>query len=96
MNREMKNSKRKAWALSCGLLLVAGTARADDLRVENATVAPRDGKSATVAFDIAWSNSWRHGSFHDAAWVFFRVQADDKSGWQPVRLVADRVVNPTG
>jgi len=96
MNREMKNGKRKAWALSCGLLLVAGAASADDLRVENVTVAPRDGKTALVTFDIAWSNSWRHGSFHDAAWVFFRVQADDKAGWQPVRLVADRVVNPTG
>jgi len=96
MNREMKNGKRKAWALSCGLLLVAGAARADGLRIENVTVAPRDAKTAAVKFDISWGNSWRHGSFHDAAWVVFKVQAGDKSPWQHVRLVADKVVNPTG
>jgi len=79
-----------------GLLLGATALRADDLRIQNVSAAPRDGKTAIVTFDIAWSNSWRHGSFHDAAWVFFKVQADDRSGWQPVRLVADKVVNPAG
>jgi len=89
-------TRKVAQALVSGFLLVAGMAPADDLRIENVTVAPRDGKTAMVAFDIAWSNSWRHGSFHDAAWVFFKVQADGESGWQPVRLVADKVVNPAG
>jgi len=28
--------------------------------------------------------------------VFFKVRADERSSWQPVRLVADKVVNPTG
>jgi len=79
-----------------GLLLGATGLRADGLRIENVTAAPRDGKTALVTFDLAWSNAWRHGSFHDAAWVFFKVRADDKTGWQPVRLVADKVVNPTG
>jgi len=82
--------------MTVGLLLGATALRADDLRIENVSVAPRDAATATVTFDIAWSNSWRHGSFHDAAWVFFKVRAGDKSGWQPVRLVADKVVNPTG
>jgi len=89
-------SRWVARALVPGLLLAAGAARADDLRIENVTVTPRDGKTAMVTFDIAWSNSWRHGSFHDAAWVFFKVQAGDKSPWQHVRLVADKVVNPKG
>ena len=96
MTREMENGKRKAWALSCALLLVAGAARADDLRIENATVAPRDAKTAIVKFDISWENSWRHGSFHDAAWVFFKVQAGDKLPWQHLRLAANKVLNPTG
>ena len=85
-----------ALAIACDLLLSTGPARADKLTIENVTVAPRDEATATVKFDIAWDNSWRHGSFHDAAWVFFKVQADDKSDWQPVRLVAEKVVNPTG
>jgi hypothetical protein len=85
-----------ARALAAAFLLVAGMAPADDLRIENVTVAPRDAKTATVTFDISWEDSWHHGSFHDAAWVFFKVRADDKSGWQPVRLAADKVVNPAG
>jgi hypothetical protein len=40
--------------------------------------------------------NWYHGLFHDAAWVFFKVRADEKSAWQHVRLAADKVLNPTG
>jgi hypothetical protein len=89
-------TRARAVAIACGLLLGAGAARADNLRIENVTVVPRDAKTATVRFDIAWENSWRHGGFHDAAWVFFKVQADDKSDWQHVRLAADKVLNPSG
>ena len=78
------------------LLLAGAAARADNLKIENVSVKPRDAKTATVKFDIAWENSWRHGGFHDAAWVFFKVQAEGKTEWQPVRLAADKVLNPTG
>ncbi len=80
----------------CGLFLGASTARADRLRVENVQVSPRDATTATVTFDISWENSWYHGVFHDAAWVFFKVRADDKAEWQHLRLSADKVLNPTG
>ena len=91
----------------CGLLLGAGATRADGLQVENAKAVRRDETTAIVQFDITWSNSWRHASFFDAAWVFFKVRVDDKSGWQPVRLAADpaslgssgaasKVLNPAG
>jgi len=83
-------------AITCCLLLSASAARAEGLKIENVTVAPRDAEAAIVKFDIAWANSWRHGSFHDAVWVFFKLQPDSKAGWQPVRLVADKVVNPAG
>ena len=96
MNKQTHSGRRQAAAVACLLLLAGGAARADSLRVENVTVAPRDAGTATVTFDISWSNSWRHGSFHDAAWVFFKARADEKSPWQPVRLVADKVMNPTG
>jgi hypothetical protein len=69
---------------------------AEGLRIENVKVVPRDATTATVKFDVTWSNSWYRGVFHDAAWVFFKVRTDDKSGWQHVRLSADKVLNPTG
>jgi hypothetical protein len=86
----------RAAAIACCLLLGAGVACADGLNIENVMVAPRDAATATVKFDIAWENSWRHGVFHDAAWVFFKVQTDSKANWRHVRLVADKVVDPTG
>jgi len=64
--------------------------------IENVKIAARDDKTALVTFDIAWENSWRHGSFHDAVWVFFRARINKKPDWRPVRLVADRAVNPAG
>jgi hypothetical protein len=82
--------------MACGLSWTGAVLRADNLKLENLTVSPRDDKTATVKCDLSWENSWRHGSFHDAAWVFFKARADQKSEWQHVRLVADKVLNPTG
>ena len=92
----------KAAAIACGLLLGPGAAHAgwpdhpSTLRITNVTVAPRDAKTATVQFDIAWDGSWRHEANHDAAWVFFKVRFDGATEWQHVRLAADKVLNPTG
>jgi hypothetical protein len=83
-----------AVAITCGLLLGVETARA--VQIENVTVAPRDARTATVKFDIAWDGSWRHEANHDAAWVFFKVRAEGATEWQHVRLAADRELNPTG
>ena len=63
--------------------------------IENLTVTPRDARTATITFDLAWNNSWRNDQNHDAVWVFFKTRTDD-AGWRHVNLVADRVVNPTG
>lgn len=62
----------------------------------NVTVAARDAKTATIAFDVSWRDSWRTSNNHDAAWVFFKAKTGDSAAWQHVKLVADRVVNPTG
>ena len=85
-----------AAAIACALMLGVGAACAQDARIENITVTPRDPKTATVKFDIAWDNSWRDKTNHDAAWVFFKVRAEGSANWQHVRLVADKVLNPTG
>ena len=88
----------RAWAvvIACGLLPGAGVAGESKLRIENVTVTPRDERTATVKFDIAWENSWRNKVNHDAAWVFFKVKAEGATEWQHVRLTADKVLNPTG
>lgn len=75
---------------------VAASARADALRIDSVQAVRGADGTATLSFDIAWENSWRHGSFHDAAWVFFKVRPDPAGDWQPVRLRADRVLNPPG
>jgi hypothetical protein len=64
--------------------------------IENVTLTPRDAKTATITFDISWKDSWRDKNNHDAAWVFFKDRADNKSEWQHVRLAADKMLNPTG
>ena len=86
-----------ALALGCGLLLGAVAEEAPiALRIQNVALAPRDAGTATVTLDISWTNSWRYGNFFDAAWVFFKVRGDEKSGWQHAGLSADKVLNPTG
>ena len=89
-------TRARAVAIACGLLLGAGAAGAQNVRIENVTVAPRDARTATVRFDVSWANSWRHEANHDAAWVFFKVRAEGGRDWQHVRLAADKVLNPTG
>ncbi|MBM4144603.1 MAG: hypothetical protein FJ225_13595 [Lentisphaerae bacterium] len=85
-----------ATVMVCGALLCGDAARSEGLKIDHAAIATRDAKTATITFDIAWSNSWRHGGFHDAAWVFFKVKPAGGAVWQPARLAADRVVTPTG
>jgi hypothetical protein len=88
-------------ALAAMLLLVAGPAAAIGLfdpqvQFTNLTVVARDARSATIRFDVTWESSWRQEYSHDAAWVFFKVRAQEGDEWQHVRLAADRVQNPTG
>jgi hypothetical protein len=92
----MKKTTTSSLGFAVSALLLASAAFADGLKISNVAIAPRDAKTATVTFDIAWTNAYRYDSFHDAAWVFFKVRPDTKSPWQHVRLVADKVVNPTG
>jgi hypothetical protein len=75
------------------MAVVTGEA-ATGLRIRNVALAPRDADSATVTFDMAWTNSWRYGNAFDAVWVFFKVRGD--GGWEHARLLADKVLNPAG
>jgi formylglycine-generating enzyme required for sulfatase activity len=64
--------------------------------IENVTVVPRDAKTAAITFDISWNGSWRTEINHDAAWVFFKIQPKGEATWRHARLVADKVIDPTG
>ncbi|MEI6972953.1 MAG: hypothetical protein WCL44_15725, partial [bacterium] len=60
-------------------------------------MTPHDATKAVISFDVAWSNSWRSESKFDAAWVFFKMQlGENRDDWQPIRLFADKTLNPTG
>ena len=90
------DADKEAPASETKAVAVAPAVRVEGLRIKNVSVVPRDEKTATVKFDIVWANSWRHGVFHDAAWVFFKVRVNEASAWQHVRLAADKVLNPAG
>jgi hypothetical protein len=64
--------------------------------IENVELKPRDEKTATISFDVSWKDSWRNEHNHDAAWVFFKARTGEPAAWRHVKLVADRVVNPSG
>jgi formylglycine-generating enzyme required for sulfatase activity/ferredoxin len=68
----------------------------EQLRIANVTMQPGDGKTAKIKFDIGWDASWRNATNHDAAWVFFKVKTAGATNWAHVKLVADKVLNPTG
>ena len=89
-------------ALAWGIVAAPGSARAgwgdvpSSVQITNVSVTPRDAATATVTFDLAWSDSWRHEVNHDAVWVFFKVRRAGSDAWQPVRLAANTTLNPRG
>lgn len=83
-------------------LILAGTAqagwhdRADTVTIVNVKTTPRDDKTALLSFDLSWGRSFRHEINHDAVWVFFKAKPQGAAEWRHVRLIADKVLNPTG
>ena len=73
--------------ITCACLLMAGTARANNIQVTNLTLTGNTGTSALVQFDLSWENSWRGGGVGnwDAAWVFVKYRPNG-GGWQHVLL----------
>lgn len=79
----------------CAMLLVAGTAGANNLTVENVTLSPSTGGKATIAFDLSWENSWRDAENFDAAWIFVKYSTDGGTRWRHATL-ATAGTNPSG
>lgn len=83
--------------LGMGLALWGLGAQANNLTLSNVSVSPRDGATATVAFDIAWDHSWRFATVnHDAAWVFFKAQAQGGTTWTNHVVLSGSGTNPEG
>jgi formylglycine-generating enzyme required for sulfatase activity len=62
-------------AFFLGMILSPQVSQANDLKVTNVRLGPRDtsAKTLSVLFDISWQNSWRNKINHDAAWVTVRL-----------------------
>ena len=63
-------------AFFLGMVLFPQVSQANDLKVTNVRLGPRDtsAKTLSVFFDISWQNSWRNKINHDAAWITVRLQ----------------------
>lgn len=77
-------------------LLGARIAHAEPPGLSNIKMTPREAQTAQVAFDLTWPNAVRPGTQHVALWVFFKARAAGTGEWRHLRLVADKVLNPTG
>jgi len=62
------------------LLSIAG--RANDISVSNLSAAGQDivAKTTLLEFDVAWENSWRMATNHDAAWLFVKYRYPETTG----------------
>lgn len=75
--------------------------QAGNLVVSNVSVGSQNQEAAWVQFDVAWENSWRDAKagdplyFHDAAWIFFKVQSRETGLYEHV-LLSDAGINPKG
>ncbi len=96
MNSIRVQSIRMAIAMAA---VLAGTARAANLRISNVHLRPLSETNAYIHFDISWEHSWRWERInHDAAWVFIKLQApateaDPYPPWRHVPL-AGSGINP--
>jgi len=68
----------------------------EQVRIANVTMLSGAGKTAAIKFDVAWDDSWRNSTNYDAAWVFFKARPSGAANWVHVKLLADKVLNPTG
>ncbi len=73
------------------ILLAASLAQANFTQVENLVLEEidTDEKTATLAFDLRWENSWRNATNHDAVWVFAKFRAPGSNHWQHAYLSTD-------
>lgn len=74
----------------------ASSAWANNLRITSVSLEDRDAtaNTAVVEFDIAWDNSWRTATNHDAVWLVFK-ETNSGGGYLHLDLQTAGL-NPTG
>ena len=80
---------RRLFFFACFLSLVScHSALANNLSISNVSISTRSASAdtATVQFDISWSNSWRNQENWDAAWVFIKYSTDAGVTWAHATL----------
>ncbi len=86
-------------AIIVGIFSLPAISQANDLKVSNVRLGPRDANAKTLAvfFDLSWQNSWRNKINHDAVWVTVRLQ-DAQAGSSEKKLCRLSVsgLNPSG
>jgi len=82
------------------LLVFASPLRANNVSVENVSLAEQDSSSDTiqVEFDISWDNAWSDSVNHDSVWVFVKYCTSSCTGsatWNHATLETAGT-NPSG
>jgi len=75
-------------ALSTLALLLATSARANNIQLANPTLTGNTATTAQVQFDLSWENSWRtiNSNNWDAAWVFVKYRTSLTGPWLHANL----------
>jgi len=65
-----------------GIVFIAGGAMATDLKISNVEFngSPADKANPTITawLTVSWKNAWRNDKNYDAAWIFFKLNAQEK------------------
>lgn len=80
-----------------GLLCVSNLSYANNVNISNVQFSSRNSTNQTIniQFDMAWENSWRNNTNHDALWVFVKYSNDSGSTWKHATLNSSGT-NPAG
>ncbi len=85
-------------AFFLGMFFFPQPSQANDLKVTNVRLGPRDtsAKTLSVFFDISWQNSWRNKINHDAAWVTVRLADASASSEKKLCAMSLSGLDPSG
>jgi hypothetical protein len=97
--------KRNSVSIVSFALMVAfiifspNSALANNLSITNAQISGQNATNGTadIQFDIAWDNSWKNTTNHDATWIFAKYSIDSGASWHHATLeLAGTNPNGTG
>ncbi|MBF0330545.1 MAG: SUMF1/EgtB/PvdO family nonheme iron enzyme [Candidatus Omnitrophica bacterium] len=87
-----------SFTLFLAITILPQLAQANDLKVSNVRLGPRDtnAKTLSVLFDLTWQNSWRNKINHDAAWLTVRLEDTAAGKEKTLCTLSSSGLNPSG